>query len=75
MRNLHKTVCAAIVASLALATFAPHTKAQSLLRDSVADIGLVEGGGDAEAREDCRREFAIGMVDAGGDEDVIASME
>ena len=47
--------------------------------DQGADLGAdrrrVERGRDAETREDLRRELAVGHVDAGGDEDMIARVE
>jgi hypothetical protein len=43
--------------------------------DVRADGGLVKGAGDAEAGEQVRGELAIGEVNTGGDEDVVAGFE
>jgi S1-C subfamily serine protease len=74
MRNFHKTACAAIAASLTIATFAAPASAQSLLRDSTADIveavmpavvaisikGMVDPSGtDERARASTRRSLSI----------------
>jgi hypothetical protein len=44
-------------------------------RDSGAEGGIVEIGRDAETGEETRGQLAVGVVDAGGNENVIAGLE
>ena len=79
MRNFHQGLCAAIAACLAIAPFATPTKAQSLLRDSVADIvqsvmpavvaisikGMVDPSGTDEARKGFNAPLIADLVGSG----------
>src|SRR5438270_13167027 len=79
MHNFHQLVCAAVAATLALATLTSPTKAQSLLRDSVADIvqlvmpavvaisikGMVDPSGTDEARKGFNAPVIVDLVGSG----------
>jgi serine protease Do len=79
MRNFHQRVCAAIAACLATATLASPTKAQSLPRDSVADIvqsvmpavvaisikGMTDPSGTDEARKGFNAPVIVDLVGSG----------
>src|SRR5437763_13373488 len=79
MRNFRQTVCAAIAATLAIAEFASPIKAQSFLRDSVADIvqsvmpavvaisikGMTDPSGTDEARKGFNAPVIVDLVGSG----------
>src|SRR5947209_8446175 len=79
MHNFHQLVCAAVVATLALATLTSPTRAQSLLRDSTADIveavmpavvaisikGMVDPSGTDEARKGFHAPLIVDLVGSG----------
>ncbi|MEA2832051.1 MAG: serine protease Do [Methylobacteriaceae bacterium] len=79
MRNFHQTVFAAIAAGLALTPLATPVKAQSLLRDSTADIveavmpavvaisikGMVDPSGTDEARKGFNAPVIVDLVGSG----------
>jgi serine protease Do len=79
MRNFHQTVFAAIATSLALTPLATPVKAQSLLRDSTADIveavmpavvaisikGMVDPSGTDEARKGFNAPVIVDLVGSG----------
>jgi serine protease Do len=79
MRNFHQTVFAAIAATLAIAILATPVKAQSLLRDSTADIveavmpavvaisikGMVDPSGTDEARKGFNAPVIVDLVGSG----------
>ena len=79
MRNLHQRFCAVVTAALAIATLTSPARAESLLRDSTADIveavmpavvaisikGMVDPSGTDESRKGFNAPLIVDLVGSG----------